>query len=54
MILFQDDADIKDDLVDDASQSGGDHNSGTDSEVQNSPGRSNSTKPKKRRNRRDM
>lgn len=49
-----DDADIKDDLVDDASQSGGDHNSGTDSEVQNSPGRSNSTKPKKRRNRRDM
>lgn len=49
------DEDIKDDLVDDASQSGdGDgQNSGTDSENQNSAEK-NSTKPKKRRNRKDM
>ncbi|XP_056642197.1 thioredoxin-related transmembrane protein 1-like [Diorhabda sublineata] len=49
------DEDIKDDLVDDASQSGdGDaQNSGTDSENQISAEK-NSTKPKKRRNRKDM
>ncbi|XP_018569193.1 thioredoxin-related transmembrane protein 1 [Anoplophora glabripennis] len=46
-----DDEDIKDDLVDDASQSGGDHNSGTDSETQNS-GEAPATKAKRRKNRR--
>ncbi|KAJ8925057.1 hypothetical protein NQ315_001228 [Exocentrus adspersus] len=44
-----DDEDIKDDLIDDASQSGGDHNSGTDSEAQGSP---EAAKAKRRKNRR--
>ncbi|KAJ8970198.1 hypothetical protein NQ314_001345 [Rhamnusium bicolor] len=45
------DEDIKDDLVDDASQSGGDHNSGSGSETQTSVD-SHNTKTKRRKNRR--
>lgn len=51
-MLLQDDEDIKDDLIDDASQSGGDGHSGTDSESQNSIARTQ--RVKKRKVKRDM
>lgn len=52
MSFLKDDEDLKDDLIDDASQSDGEINSGTDSESQNLTARTQ--RVKKRKVKRDM